>query len=259
MQTFDKKPALGLESNQVMKNSKEKVLVGSPVSGLYDYCFDEFLQSRKSLTYKNHDLFFIDNSKTEDFSKKLEQNNIPFSRISYLENARERMVVSRNLLRKKALEEGYDYFLNLDQDIIPPNNLIEKMLKHGKKITTGVYFVYNNQYSSQQAKYLIPTLWVSDEVSSKTIDGASIRLMHPKETEQDKIVRVISCGSGCLLIHRSVLEKIEFRYDPFFPYFDDNWFCRDAFFNNFKIFADLSIKCKHLIKEKPWKWTELRK
>ena len=236
-----------------------RVLVGSPISELYDYCFDEFVKSRKSLTYENHDLFFVDNSKDRLSSKKLEQHKMPFTRISYLENARERMVVSRNLLRKKALEGSYDYLLNLDQDIIPPKDIIERMLKNNKKIQTGLYFVYNNQYSSERSRYLIPTLWVSDELSSKMIDGASIRLMHPKETEQDKVVKVISCGSGCLLIHRDVLEKIEFRYDPFFPYFDDNWFCRDAFYNDFEIFADLSIKCKHLIKEKPWKWTEIKR
>ena len=255
MQASYQESSLGLESNKTMN---PKVLVGSPVSDLYDYCFEDFLKSRTSLTYKNYDLFFIDNSKTEEFSRKLKQHKLPFSKIDYLENARERMVVSRNLLRKKALEEGYDYFLNLDQDIIPPIDIIEKMLKNNKKIQTGVYFVYNNQYSSEQTRYLIPTLWVSDN-SDKKIDGASIRLMHPKETEQDKLVKVISCGSGCLFIHREILEKIEFRYDPFFPYFDDNWFCRDVFYNDFEIFADLSIKCKHLIKDKPWKWTELKR
>jgi len=238
-----------------------KVLVGSPVSDLYNYCIEEFIRSRGSLTYQNYDLFFVDNSKSWDFSRKLKQRGFPVSRIDFIENARERMVKCRNILRKKVLEEGYDFFLNLDQDIIPPKDIIERFLQHKKKILTGVYFVYNNQYSHQQTNYLIPTLWVSDENLSnkKIMDGASIRLMHPKETEQDGLVKVISCGSGCLLIHRSVLEKIEFRYDPFFPYFDDNWFCRDAFYNNFDIFADLSIKCKHLIKDKPWRWTDIKK
>ncbi|MBS3151239.1 hypothetical protein J4443_02560 [Candidatus Woesearchaeota archaeon] len=257
MQALNQKQTLGLESNKTMM---PKVLVGSPVSDLYDYCFGEFADSRKSLTYPNYDLFFIDNSKLESFSKKLKDNNLPFTRIKYLENARERMVRSRNLLREKTLKEGYDYFLNLDQDIIPPKDIIERMLKHNKTILTGVYFVYNSQYSNQQASYLIPTLWVSDiDFSKASLDGASVRLMHPRELEDNNVVRVVSCGSGCLLIHKSALEKIEFRYDPFFPYFDDNWFCRDAFYNGFDIFADTSIKCRHLIKEKPWKWTELKK
>ena len=240
-------------------SSNQKILVGSTVSDLYDYCFDEFANSRKSFTYPNYDLSFVDNSKTDSFSKKLKENGLPYTRIGYLENARKRMIVSRNVLRKRVLEEGYDYLLNLDQDIIPPNDVIERMLKNNKKIQTGVYFVYNNQYSSQQAKYPIPTLWVSDDPPNKMIDGASIRLMRQKEIEQDNLVRVIVCGSGCLFMHRSILDKIEFHYDPFFPYFDDNWFCRDAFYNNFEIFADLSIKCKHLIKEKTWKWTEIKR
>ena len=238
---------------------KLKILVGSPVSDLYDYCFKEFVQSRKSLSYKNHDLFFIDNSKTKDFSKKLQNSNLPAKRIDFIENARERMVKARNILRQKVLNEGYDYFLNLDQDIIPPKDIIERMLKHGKKILTGVYFVYNNQYALGPSNYSIPTIWVSSDINPDTFDGASVKLMHPKETEDDKVVRIVSCGSGCLLIHRDVLKKIEFRYDKFFPYFDDNWFCRDVFYNNFEIYADTSIKCKHLIKDKPWKWADIKK
>jgi GT2 family glycosyltransferase len=237
-----------------------KILVGSPVSDLYDYCFEDFLASRKSLTYPNHDLFFVDNSQTKGFYNKLQQYSLPSVRIPYIENARERMIQSRNILRKKVLEENYDYFLNLDQDIIPPKDIIESMLKHKKQILTGVYFVYNNQYSSEKAKHLIPTIWISGEdFSEGDLDGANIRLMHPREIEETKITKIVACGSGCLLIHRDVLEKIEFRYDKFFPYFDDNWFCRDAFYNKFDIFVDTSIKCKHLIKAKPWKWTELKR
>ena len=140
MQTSSKQKAMELERYKTMN---PKVLVGSPVSDLYDYCFDEFLQSRKSLTYRNCDIFFVDNSETETFSKKLEQHKLPFSKIEYLENARERMVVSRNLLRKKVLEEGYDFFLNLDQDIIPPRNIIERLLKNNKKIHWHQYLQGN--------------------------------------------------------------------------------------------------------------------
>ena len=40
--------------------------------------------------------------------------------------------------------EDYDYFLSLEQDVIPPKDIIEQMLKSEKKIITGVYFNHND-------------------------------------------------------------------------------------------------------------------
>ena len=62
------------------------------------------------------------------------------------------------------------------------------------------------------------------------------------------------CGIGCMLIHRSVLEKLEFR-ENLEGGFDDVTFCNDVRNKlNLKIYLDTSVKCIHLVKEKPWAW-----
>ena len=53
---------------------------------------------------------------------------------------RVRIAKSRELLREKALKQGYDYLLCLDQDIIVPPNIIKKLISHNKDIISGLYF-----------------------------------------------------------------------------------------------------------------------
>lgn len=226
-----------------------KVLVGSPISDLYEYCFDKFAASRKRLTYPNHDLFFVDNSKEDDFSKKVKNAGLPVTRIPWADKARLRMINSRNLLRKKALEEGYDYFLNLDQDIIPPDDIVERLIRHDKDVVTGVY--YNPLTNSKGERQLRAVICVKE--------GDKLRYLNNKELATPHLIKVHVCGTGCILIHRKVLEKIEFRYDPNDLLFDDSWFVVDAYDEGFEVYADTGAKCQHLILEKPWDWGQLLK
>ncbi len=225
-----------------------RVLIGSPVSDYYDYCFEEFVKSRKSLSYQNHDLLFVDNSKDESFAARLKDNGLHVTRIAYKESIRQRMVDSRNLLRKKVLEEGYDYFLNLDQDIIPPNDIIERLLGHNKKIVNGVYFVYAGQYSDGSKDALEPMCTLNE--------NGRVRRLNEHELAGNQLIRIWSTGTGCILIHRDVLKEVEFRFDEFFAFFDDIWFSRDVGQKGFEMFVDTSIKCRHLIARRNWEWKE---
>ncbi len=58
-------------------------------------------------------------------------------------------------------------------------------------------------------------------------------------------------GLGCVLIHRDVLEKIEFKAENSF---DDYWFAKDAYKKDIPLFVDVKVRCKHLIENKPFDW-----
>ena len=67
------------------------------------------------------------------------------------------------------------------------------------------------------------------------------------EPEPPRVIRAVATGLGCILIHRSVLEKVQFRWDQSKPGFDDMFFCRDAQLDGtFKLWADTGIRCGHL-------------
>ena len=72
-----------------------------------------------------------------------------------------------------------------------------------------------------------------------------------KDVEGEKLLQARMTGLGCIIIHKDVLSKIQFRVDSDLKTFDDSCFSDDVLKNNWHIYADTSIKCKHLILSKP--------
>ncbi|MEW6063538.1 MAG: hypothetical protein AB1571_04180, partial [Nanoarchaeota archaeon] len=220
-----------------------KVLVGCPVSNHKSYCFEQYADAVKNLSYKNYDILLVDNSKTEHYFNFI-KGKMNAVRGKYFEGAKERIVYSRNILRQKVLDEDYDYFLSLEQDVIPPVDVIERLLKHKKKIISGVYFVSFEEH-------LAPVLY-------KRVKGDEVRYLTFEEVKDDELIEVDACGLGCILIHKDVLKKVKFRYDKTKEPFDDIWFCIDAAKNGFKLYCDTSVKCMHMIGGR-WGWNDIKK
>jgi len=82
------------------------------------------------------------------------------------------------------------------------------------------------------------------------------------------LVEVDACGMGCMLIKKSVFEKLE---EPYFQYTprsktslqkgEDYYFCEKAKDAGFKIFCDTSVICGHIgtIVIGPQFWEESRR
>ena len=227
-----------------------KVLVGCPTSDYKSYCLKEYAEAVKSLTYKNYDILLADNSKDNKYCKELDKYKLSYIKCDYHESARERIVNSRNKLREYALKNNYDYFLSLEQDVLPPKDIIERLLKWNKKAITGVYFAVNYYQGKHQ---LLPLIWVDFDNKSK-----KMFYLRDERLWNSDLIEISACGVGCILIHRSILEKTKFRYDKNNSEgFDDVWFCKDLRESNIKIYCDTSIKCKHAIKDWSWKGIKL--
>ncbi len=227
-----------------------KVLVGAPVSDHHEYCIDTFIETLKTLTYPNFDILLVDNSKDDRFFNKIKKV-FPTIKYPYHKSVKVRLAESRNILREKTINEGYDYMFNLDQDVVPPKDVIERLIAHDKKIITGVYF---NKFTKIGQKNLThetrtrPVLWVR---SPKTQGLVFVR---NDVVAQDRLIRVDLCGTGCILIHRDVLEKIRFRWEEEESGVDDSFLCIDAAKLGYNIYADTSIKCIHHVDKRPLSW-----
>src|SRR3989338_6269245 len=232
--------------------NKPKVLVGCPTSDYHKYCLSDYKESVKNLSYNNYSVVLVDNSYDKDYYKNLEDSQTRVIKCTYSESARDRIVRSRNILRDIALNENYDYFLSLEQDVIPPNDVIEKLLRHKKDIVSGVYF---GQYTRGNQKRLLPMLWVAKKDDPTKIRYVPLALNYVNSGD---FFKVDLSGLGCILISRKVLENINFKYNSGLKkQFDDISFCIDARNKGFEIYADTSVKCKHLILNRPWSWKEL--
>lgn len=228
----------------------KKVLVGCPVSYHKEYCFKEYFDGIKSLTYPNHDVLLVDNSEDDNYFNKIKKF-LPAIKGPYFESALDRIITSRNVLREKVIEGNYDYFLSLEQDVIPPKDIIERLLKHNKKVITGIYFVHNKI----GGKIKLTPLAYKEIPSDKELPD--MRPLRDSELMSNDLIKIVSCGLGCVLIHRDVLKKIKFRHEN--KVFDDRFFCIDLYKQKIPIYADTSIKCKHYIYNRPYPWSKIKK
>ncbi len=225
-----------------------KILVGCPTSFHKSYCLQEYLDGVKALTYPNYQLVLVDNSPDSSYYDLLESKNVTVFKAPYAaETARERIVLSRNMLRQYFLENDYDYFLSLEQDVIPPPDIIERLLSHQKPVVSGVYY---KEYIIKKGDTVTETI-IMPLLFRKRTDDSFIQLLE-RDVAASALLPVDIAGLGCILISKDVLEKLAFRYEPDQVVFDDFWFCQDLAKEHIPLYADTSVKCKHLFRGMDW-------
>jgi len=139
-----------------------------------------------------------------------------------------------NVLAKRVLDDGYDYWLNLDSDVVPNKNPLE-LVKLDKDVIFCPYPQWNNVDK-------FPIYWVAMD---KVADG------YKPVQFQDGMVEVDAVATGCTLIHRRVLEKIKAPFERIWNEdgiqekgIDFN-FCDKVKENDFKIYANFDYYANH--------------
>ncbi|MBU2496780.1 MAG: hypothetical protein KJ767_01840 [Nanoarchaeota archaeon] len=232
-----------------MEDKNPKILISCPTSSHKEYCLKDYIKGIKELTYENFDVLFADNSENDEYMDKIKSLGFKVIKSPYSEFVKDRVIKARNLLREKFLEGDYDYFLSLEQDVIPPKNIIEGLLSHKKEIVSGIVYHLFPKDKSWQEKPMIA-------IKSTTQKGKLAFLSSEQIENVNAIVKIDYCSMGCLLISKQVLKKIKFRYEeyedsnkdnPEDVKWDDMCFCKDAQNLNEIIYADLGAKCRHLV------------
>jgi len=213
-----------------------RILIGCPTYEGKAYCLEEFVNGLRKMTYKNKDILLVDNSKTDSYKQKLEQLGINVIKDVQVNSPMQTLVNGRNILRQKVLDEGYDYFFSLEQDVVPPPNVLEKLLEHNKQIITAIYWTI---YKFKGIQKVRPLLWRPSQQKDKMI-------FMNKEARIHGLYKIRMTGLGALLIHRNVLEKIRFRVTSNKAY-DDVSFFNDVIEKGFEAYADTSQQCMHFL------------
>ena len=218
-----------------------KILIGCPTAEEKAYCLDEYIQGLRDLTWKNAEFIIVDNSPTQEYAERMRAKGLRVINDVRLDDVKERIAHSRKMIRDLLLKGDYDYFLSLEQDVIPPPDLIERMLSAQVSVITGVYFT---AYKIDNQIKMRPLVWKAHSDSAQmTFMNEEVRAAKGKIKN---VVPVRASGLGVMLIHRNVLEKIPFRAVP--ESFDDMPFCQDLAKAGIQLYADLTIVCKHLVK-----------
>lgn len=219
-------------------NKLPRILIGAPQSDKKNYCFDEWLENIRNFTYPKErlEIFLADNSDTPDNYRRIKKLGL---KAAYIPRGNrgilERITESHNAVRKYCLDKGFDFLFHLETDIFPQETIIEMLLYNHQKITAAYYHI------GEHLKRDVCVLQMDDTVNFK--ESVMLPEQHPFFDGTVKTCH--SAGLGCILIHKSILQKIPFRYQKGDDAHPDSFFAMDCELQNIPIHIDTSLFVMH--------------
>lgn len=223
----------------IVNPKKIKVLLVTPHNEIKNYCFDDWIARATNLTYPRYNILIADNSKTNKNKKRIVSKGINAIYIKPKHKSNQKYIAeSHEALRIQALSNGYDFILHLESDVFPPHDIIERLLVHRKTVVSAPYFINFGEDSHLMIQN-IEKLGGSIKFTTNIKDGHDIQYF------DGQLHEVYAAGLGCCLIHRSVLEKITFRWEDGANAHPDSFFAADLKQMGIKQYLDTSILCEH--------------
>lgn len=152
---------------------------------------------------------------------------------------------ARNEIVEGFLKDDADYLWFVDTDMVFDPDVLERLVAVAHPVDRPI--VGALCFSLQKGMNARPTIYTVRD------DGKiGVRWDYPP----DKVLEVDATGTGCLLIHRSVFEKMRGVHGDAYPYFqeaslgslpvgEDITFCIRARALGFPIYVDTSVKVGH--------------
>lgn len=235
-----------------------RVLVAAPQAAAKKYAFERFIDNVMQFTYPNFDVKLFDNTDdggefTAYMNTYVEQHHGKGARFEALntllmhnmktDSVIERMARSHNDCRDFTLRLKYDYLLHLETDLFPPSNIIEELMVQAKPIISALYYVDNGIYRK-------PMIQRSIKLAPRFLSSKNFMANEDLCFCDGTVKKVAHAGLGCILIHRSVLEKVNFRHIEGVNNHPDTYFAEDCAKERIPIMLDTSIVVEH--ENSPW-------
>jgi len=219
-----------------------KVLIAAPQNEIKNYCWKEWTDRVNNLTYPNYDVFIADNSDTPENINLIKKHGYHTSHVKVNKKGIIHTINdSHNTCRDFALKGGYKYMFHLETDVIPPFDVIERLMQHKTKVCSGLYDIFHGKERKVMAQ-------LNEEYNRNIRAYRTVTYAEHKEPNfyNGTLQKVYHAGIGCCLIHEDVLSKIKFRVEDKIDFHSDTWFANDCYLNNIDIFVDTTIQCKHI-------------
>lgn len=156
---------------------------------------------------------------------------------------------NRNKIVKRALNDGFEWVLFLDDDMVFEPGHLERLLAHNRHVVASLYV---NRKPPHGVMAFNQNTWVP-----VTYYGAEgVRLWKAVSLEgapATGLADIVAAGTGGMLISHEVFEKI--KYDTWFDHFqstDDLAFCQRVVEAGFPLFLDLSARMGHITEHVVW-------
>lgn len=145
---------------------------------------------------------------------------------------------ARNKAVKEFLEDYYDYFMHIDDNIIPPPNALREMLEADKDIIAPLCFTMKQDDEG---------FWFPLIVAHRYNKDGKYEPYYGKGIEETDIVT-----GGCHLVKREVMEKLERPYyftyhkNGLVEYSEDFVFSQQCQKLGYKMFTHYGLHCRHI-------------
>jgi hypothetical protein len=137
---------------------------------------------------------------------------------------------ARNKIVEGFLSTDATHLWMVDADTIPPPDALEKLLKVGKPVVTGITPILKDNHTVSN---------IFSDLSGNPLSMDEIGI-HAKKGEN---LIVKGCGASCLLIERSVIEKLSVPYFAELWDEDGRYLTEDIYFSNTLGEAKIDITC----------------
>ena len=223
-------------------NKLPKVLVAAPTYSGKHYIFPYWYKNVMELTYPNYGLLIVDNSSNQNYVNRLRREG--YKHIMHVdrgENSRIAIARASELIRRQAERNDYDYIMFIETDLLPPKDIIERLMKHEKQVTGAVYEVGIKGSKDAPRR---PLLY------HKTNESGEWRIdLHSPEDAyamlNKGLTEVKACGFGCTLIHKSIFNKYTFKYSPKTRLHSDMLFYWELDTDGVPVYADTDLIIPH--------------
>ena len=156
---------------------------------------------------------------------------------------------SRNNAVKRFLGSRFEWILPIDSDIVPPMDVVDRLLRHKKKIVSAVcWSSMGGEKGGEWEQDLLPY----PTIMEKAEDGKGWRVDRKKLESPETLIQVDAVGMSCLLIHREVFEKmggnwfrLSYSPDGMCNGGEDFAWCLKAKELGYEIWVDKSVQCGH--------------
>lgn len=224
-----------------------KILISAPIGGKKQYSINIWFDWLATQTFPKEDFeacICVNGSDSKELANMIRQVEIVYpdgsiKKIHVLElpdsekiSVIAKITYSREMIRRYAVENNFDYIFFLDTDTIPYHkDAIAKLLDRKKDVISGLYFYKNTKQ---------PVVIDAETNTNISLDKCQ-ELVLKKE-----ICEVWGFGFGCLLLSCRAFEKNPFDYELFGDERSDDFgYCHVLEQAGIKRFFDPEIICKH--------------
>lgn len=240
--------------------STPRVLVAVVTYDGKDYIFPKNYELVSNLTYPNYDFVIIDNSKGLNYVNKLRRRGVKnVVHLQRCSNSRATLAKCQNYARKKVIDKEYDYLMLIESDLLPPKDIIERLMFHRMPVVGSYYLIGTKGLK-------LPCMFVKDFKAESGLSGT--RIVGLKEAAGKKYIdedelkqfaepmlhKIHGVGFGSTLIRRDIVERFPFWYDERFDdKHSDVYFYMDLENAYIPVYVDSSVKIEHF----PTSWDDV--